>query len=193
MRWAARSVIPIRSPISRSVSPGSSAMQSSSWPWLVRNVHRGVILAIENPAARELYERIVAASKPEDAMEAFREAVCTDAQEETHVVLKAADQISRLAALNAWQPTAKKILIVRDGRDAAISAAHFEEWLRAAKPTRGSPPVVDYWGLLHNWADQADKAIAAAGRRQDLSPPLRRPVGGLRRDDATIVAVARAS
>ena len=136
----------------------------STRPWQRSEPRKFMHLSPE--AARELYERIVAASKPEDAMEAFLEAVCTDAQEETHVVLKAADQISRLAALNAWQPTAKKILIVRDGRDAAISAAHFEEWLRAAKPTRGSPPVVDYWGLLHNWADQADKAIAAAGRRQ---------------------------
>ena len=81
-------------------------------------------------------------------------------------MLKAADQISRLATLNAWQPTAKKILIIRDGRDAAISATHFRERMRATKPTRGSPRVADYWKLLHNWANQADKAIAAAGRHQ---------------------------
>jgi len=117
-------------------------------------------------AARGLYEKIVAAGKAEDAMDAFLEAVCSDAQEETHVVLKAADQISRLAALNAWQPAAKKILIIRDGRDAAISAAHFREWMRATKPTRESPAVIDYWELLRSWADHADKGIAAAGRRQ---------------------------
>jgi hypothetical protein len=133
-------------------------------PWQRNDPRKFMHLSPE--AARALYEKIVAANKPEDAMDAFLEAVCTDAQEETHVVLKAADQISRLAALNAWQPTAKKILIIRDGRDAAISAAHFQEWMRAAKPPRGSPPVVDYWELLHSWADHADKAIAAAGRRQ---------------------------
>ena len=121
---------------------------------------------LSSQAARRLYEKIVAASKPEDVMEAFLKAVCSDAQEETHVVLKAADQISRLAALNAWQPTAKKILITRDGRDAAISAAHFRERMRATKPTRGSPAVVDYWELLRIWADQADKAISAAGRHE---------------------------
>jgi hypothetical protein len=121
---------------------------------------------LRSQAARGLYEKIVAATKPEDAMEAFLEAVCSDAQEETHVVLKAADQISRLATLNAWQPTAKKVLIIRDGRDAAISAMHFRERMRAIKPTRGSPRVADYWKLLRIWANQADKAIAAAGRHQ---------------------------
>ena len=121
---------------------------------------------LSSQAARGLYEKVVAATKPEDAMEAFLEAVCSDAREETHVVLKAADQISRVAALNAWQPTAKKILIIRDGRDAAISLAHFQEWMRAIKPPCGSPPVADYWKLLQIWANQADKGIAAADRYQ---------------------------
>jgi hypothetical protein len=121
---------------------------------------------LSSQVARGLYEKIVAATEPEEAMEAFLEAVCSDAQEETHVVLKAADQISRLATLNGWQPTAKKILIIRDGRDAAVSAGHFRERMRAIKPTRGSPRVADYWKLLRIWANQADKAIAAAGRHQ---------------------------
>src|SRR4029453_4514688 len=121
---------------------------------------------LSSQAARGLYEKVVAATKPEDAMEAFLEAVCSDAREETHVVLKAADQISRVAALNAWQPMAKKILITRDGRDALISLALFQEWMRATKPPCGSPAVADYWKLLQIWANQADKAIAAAGRHQ---------------------------
>jgi Sulfotransferase domain len=121
---------------------------------------------LSSQSARGLYEKIVAAIKPEDAMEAFLEAVCSDAQEETHVVLKAADQISRLATLNAWQPTAKKIVIIRDGRDAAISATHFQQWLRANKPMRGMPRSADYWKLLHSWANHADMAIAAAARHQ---------------------------
>jgi hypothetical protein len=99
-------------------------------------------------------------------MNAFVEAMSSDADKETHVVLKSAAQISRLQILQAWQPSAKKIIIVRDGRDAAISAAHFQELMREAKPTRGSPPVATYWELLQNWADQADKAIAAAVRGQ---------------------------
>jgi hypothetical protein len=127
-------------------------------------------------AARALYKKIAAASTPEEAMNAFVEAVSADAKEETHVVLKSAEQISRLAVLQGWQPRAKKIAIVRDGRDAAISAAHFQDWMREANPMRGAPAVADYWELLHIWADQADKAIAGAAgglvyllRYEDLS------------------------
>ena len=133
-------------------------------PWQRSEPRKFMHLSPES--ARGLYEKIAAATKPEDAMEGFLEAVCSDAQEETHVVLKAADQISRLATLNAWQPTAKKIVIIRDGRDAAISAMHFEEWLRSTKQTHGWRPTADYWKLLQNWANHADMAIAAAGRHQ---------------------------
>jgi Sulfotransferase domain len=133
-------------------------------PWKRSQPRKFMHLSAE--AGRALYEKIAAATTPEDAMDAFLEAVCTDAREETHVVLKSAYQISRLAVLNAWQPTARKIVIVRDGRDAAISAAHFQEWMRQVKPTHGAPAVADYWELLHTWADQADRAIAAAGRGQ---------------------------
>src|SRR4051794_18186751 len=44
MRCAARSVIPIVSPISRKRTPGSWAMQSITWAWLVRNDHVGAFL-----------------------------------------------------------------------------------------------------------------------------------------------------
>src|SRR3954471_20010221 len=44
MRCAARSVIPIVSPISRKRTPGSLAMQSITWAWLVRNDHVGAPL-----------------------------------------------------------------------------------------------------------------------------------------------------
>ena len=114
--------------------------------------------------AQALYEKIAAANTPEQAMDAFLEAVSTDAGEETHVVLKSANQISRLAVLHAWQPTAKIIVIVRDGRDASISAAHFQSWMREVRPPRGAPGVADYWQLLRSWADQAERAIAAAAR-----------------------------
>src|SRR4051812_11163010 len=44
MRRAARSVIPIVSPISRKRTPGSWAMQSITRAWLVRNDHVGALL-----------------------------------------------------------------------------------------------------------------------------------------------------
>lgn len=133
-------------------------------PWDRSHPRKFMHLSAET--ARALYEQIKAAMRPEQAMDAFLEAVCTDARQESHVVLKAADQISRFHILQAWQPTAKKIVIMRDGRDASISASHFQELMREAKPTRGSPPVTDYWKLLRMWADRADKTIAAAGAGQ---------------------------
>ena len=39
MRWAARSVMPTVAATSRSLTFGSSARQSSTWAWLVMNVH----------------------------------------------------------------------------------------------------------------------------------------------------------
>jgi hypothetical protein len=132
--------------------------------WNRTQPRKFVHLSVE--AARVLYEQIKAATTLEEAMDAFLDAVCTDARQESHVVLKAADQISRLQILQVWRPTAKKIVIMRDGRDASISALHFQELMRETKPTRGAPPIANYWDLLHSWADHADKAIAAAGRRE---------------------------
>jgi Sulfotransferase domain len=116
--------------------------------------------------ARALYHQIKSATSPEEAMDAFLAAVCADARQESHVVLKAADQISKLEILQAWQPTAKKIVITRDGRDAAISAQHFEELMSEIKPWHGSPYGANYWDFLRVWADRADKTLAAASRGQ---------------------------
>jgi len=121
---------------------------------------------LSTAAAGALYRQIKAATTPEQAMNAFLEAVCTDAREESHVVLKAADQISKFQILKAWQPEAKKIVITRDGRDASISARHFEELMRELKPWHGSPFGTDYWNFLRVWADRADKTIVAAGAGQ---------------------------
>jgi hypothetical protein len=118
---------------------------------------------LSTAAAGALYRQIKTATTPEQAMDAFLEAVCTDAREESHVVLKAADQISKFQILKAWQPEAKKIVITRDGRDASISARHFEELMRELKPWHGSPFGTDYWNFLRVWSDRADKTIVAAG------------------------------
>ena len=121
---------------------------------------------LSTAAASALYRQIKAATTPEQAMDAFLEAVCTDPCDESHVVLKAADQISKFQILQAWQPEAKKIVITRDGRDASISARHFEELMREQRPWQGSPFGTDYWNFLRMWADRADKTIVAAGGGQ---------------------------
>ncbi|HZA38267.1 MAG TPA: sulfotransferase [Candidatus Baltobacteraceae bacterium] len=114
--------------------------------------------------ARWLYNEIKAAAAPEQAMNAFLTAVCANAERESHIVLKAADQLWNFDILQSWQPNAKKIAITRDGRDASISARHFQDLMREVKPSRGVPRIHAYLDLLRKWADRADRAITAAGR-----------------------------
>src|SRR4029453_7190132 len=68
-------------------------------PW--NRSHPRKFIHLSPEAGRTLYERVTAAATPDQAMDAFLAAVSTDADEETHVVLKSADQISRLHILQA--------------------------------------------------------------------------------------------
>jgi hypothetical protein len=113
--------------------------------------------------ARRLYNEIKAATTPEQAMDAFLTAVSANAERESFILLKAADQLLNFEVLQSWQPEAKKIVILRDGRDASISARHFEDLMRELKPLRGVPPMNAYWDLLRRWADRVDRVITVAG------------------------------
>jgi hypothetical protein len=114
--------------------------------------------------ARTLYNEIKAATTPEQAMDAFLTAASANAERESYVVLKAADQLWNFEVLQSWQPKAKKIAITRDGRDASISTRHFQDLMRELKPLRGAPRIKTYLDLLRKWADRADRVITAAGR-----------------------------
>jgi Sulfotransferase domain len=116
--------------------------------------------------ARTLYNEIKAATTPEQAMDAFLTAVSANAERESYVLLKAADQLWNFDILQSWQPKAKKIAITRDGRDASISARHFQDLMREVKPLRGAPRINAYLDLLGKWAHRADRVITAAGRGQ---------------------------
>jgi hypothetical protein len=120
---------------------------------------------LEPDWVRDLYRRIRAASRPEDAMDAFLEAVCTSPQDETHLVFEATDQVAVLSVLQSWQPKAKKIVIIRDARDAAISAWYSrrsigergESWRQRTAP-------YDLWGPLKGWGSRARMARRSALR-----------------------------
>ncbi len=114
-----------------------------------------------------LYRDIKEAERPEDAMDAFLEAVCADAQGESHVVLKGADQIAVFEALKAWQPEAKKIVITRDGRDAAISDSHFRKLMHKRNAPFAGNLDMNYWELLKAWAHRADM-VAEKAREGEL-------------------------
>ena len=82
------------------------------------------LMDLPSEAVTTLYHRIKEADCPEDAMDAFLEAVSTGTEGMSYVALKAADQIEVFPLLKIWQSKAEKIAIIRDGRDAALSALH---------------------------------------------------------------------
>ena len=145
---------------------------------LVSQLERGVELqtvaqsplrpqkAINLPSAvvHRLYQKIKAAHSPEEAMDAFLEGVSAKASEDRrYVVLKAADQIAVFDVLKRWRPEAAKIVITRDGRDAAISAYHFERLMREKNaPWVAAQKELDYWGLLDHWRQRADMILKRA-------------------------------
>ena len=112
--------------------------------------------------AVELYSRIRDAAHPHQALDAFIEAVSAEESGASHVVLKAADQVSVLDALQRWQPDAKKIAITRDGRDAAISALHYKKLMKERNAAWLQGSEQDYWDLLRGWAVPAQRMVDAA-------------------------------
>ncbi len=111
-----------------------------------------------------LYRQIKSAQKPEEAVEAFLEALCSDALGETHIVLKAADQIAVFDVLNSWYPHSKKLFITRDGRDAAISATHFRKLMGEIDAPFRDPSKRGYWDLLQDWTGRVDVLMRYAGQ-----------------------------
>lgn len=79
-----------------------------------------------------------------------------------HLALKSADQINHLALLEQCLPEAKRIAIIRDGRDMANSAIRFEDYIRRRTHFEGVWGVqqFDYWDRLRHWVDAARKIRA---------------------------------
>ncbi len=78
----------------------------------------------------EAFTALRDAHDPAAAMDGFLAALAPGYPAGRPLVLKGADQILCLPALNAWRPAARRIAIVRDGRDAAVSAFHYRELMR---------------------------------------------------------------
>ena len=116
-------------------------------------------------AAVGLYRAVRDAASPSHALDAFVAATSAGAPEGTDMlVLKAADQIAVFGLLQAWQPAAPKMVITRDGRDAAISASHYKQLMQDAPWYSGD---ADYWRLLENWATRA-RMIADRARAGEV-------------------------
>ena len=77
------------------------------------------------------------------------------------IVLKAADQLPVFAHLNTVFPDDPKVIVIRDGRDAAISALHYRKLMRE----RGAPwagPEKDIASLFQDWCKRAKNSYAVA-------------------------------
>jgi hypothetical protein len=84
----------------------------------------------------------------------------------TPIVLKAADQIMCLEELQKCSPRSRKIVIIRDGRDAAISALHYGKLMnRWGAPWQ--PRELDFHDRLRAWCTRA-AALADRCRKQDI-------------------------
>ncbi|HEX7966562.1 MAG TPA: sulfotransferase domain-containing protein [Gammaproteobacteria bacterium] len=117
------------------------------------------------PALEQLYAGIAGAADVYQAADLFIETVAAPLEQGQTLVLKGADMIARYAHLKAWRPRARKLVIVRDGRDAAISAVHFRRLMRSIKRAHVDAQN-DYWELLAGWASRIRMLQQAAGDGQ---------------------------
>lgn len=151
-----------------------------------------------------LHDAIESAGTPLQALDAFVRGVTpTGPDAPKQIVLKAADQIAVFDALGEWAPTAKKLAITRDGRDAAISALHYKRLMRDRPWSTG---LSDYPSLVKGWAHIA-RMLATRVRMGDLRLVRYEDVTadffgtirsiltwlGLDADEATLAAIERRS
>lgn len=82
------------------------------------------------------------------------------------IVLKAADQVMCLEKLQQCSPHSRKIVIIRDGRDAAISALHYGK-LMSQWDTPWQPQKIDFHDRLRAWCTRA-AALAQQCRKHNV-------------------------
>lgn len=85
------------------------------------------------------------------------------------LVLKSADQINHIKHLKNIMPNSPRILIIRDGRDMAISATKFEQYIRQKTHFTDIWGVVEhgFWERLQQWAHVIRK-IEEYKKKSDL-------------------------
>ncbi|MDP5053110.1 MAG: sulfotransferase [Congregibacter sp.] len=85
----------------------------------------------------------------------------------TRIATKAADQLMQLSALEQASPGSRIIAIIRDGRDAAISARHFEALMRK-RQAPWQTHKASYLRRLLGWSMRAAK-LAEHARRKEIT------------------------
>ena len=152
-----------------------------------------VFLNFESARLERAFEALRDADTIRAAVDGFLAALAPGDPGGRRLVLKGADQVSCFEALRERWPAAPKLAIVRDGRDAAVSAFHYRQLMRSRrmawhhghlsylKPValartaaiggvtalRGMLGYGPDWRLgrsLSVWADRVRRVLAAAER-----------------------------
>jgi hypothetical protein len=150
-------------------------------------------LNFPTPLLEQAFAALRDAKDPTSAVDGFLAALAPGYPAGRGLVLKGADQVLCFDALRDLKPTAPKIAIVRDGRDAAVSAFHYRQlmrqkrmaWhhghfsylrpvallreagIRSVQATRRAMGYGDDWRLgrsMSVWADRVRRVLAAAER-----------------------------
>jgi hypothetical protein len=146
-----------------------------------------------SPILEQAFSSLRDAREPIAAMDGFLAALTPALPAGRRLVLKGADQVLCFDALRGWRPAAPKIAIVRDGRDAAVSAFHYRQLMRerrmawhhghlsfvkpfalareagiggitAVRRGLGYGPDWRLGRSMSVWADRVRRVLAAAGR-----------------------------
>jgi Sulfotransferase family len=121
------------------------------------NEKRQLLSIVDVPRASliDLYIRIADAGSIYEAGDAFLATMNSIVNCGSSLVLKGADLIARYGYLQKWKSNSKKILIVRDGRDVAISAMYYRRLMRSVKRAHVNDGE-DYWNLLNAWRNRVN-------------------------------------
>lgn len=144
--------------------------------WAPEDTHPlQTVLDLPRKAVISLYRSISEARDIYSAGNAFIECVTGVIPRTNILLLKGADQIARYGYLKSWRSGARKLVIVRDGRDAVISAIHYRNLMRTVRRVHVDYEN-DYWNLLHGWASRIRMLLEVSGdeglavlRYEDLS------------------------
>ena len=112
---------------------------------------------LDRKVAAQFYDAVRNASSKQELIDQFLEMLSTYSSNADCLLLKAADQIAVFDRLKELVPNTKHVLIMRDGRDASISAFHYRKlmkeknapWMNTAEEQR------DMKELLRAWASRA--------------------------------------
>jgi hypothetical protein len=116
-------------------------------------------------SAVKVFQTIRDAKTAKEAVDAFiyyNQVVAGDKR----LVVKAADQIAVFEKLQEVFPRAHKVMITRDGRDAAISAIKFKTLMSKKKVPWLEHQNATYFELLNNWKIKTEKGLKIADSTQ---------------------------